>query len=147
MNQICLKVEADPHYRHAMAAQENSHDHSASDAITAAARQVASTIGAALIVTFTSSGSTALRASRERPSVPILCLTPKQETARKMRMAYGAYPVIMPDIETFSQTVEHALRIVKSEQLAEVGDKFVITAGVPFGRSGTTNILRIATVE
>jgi len=147
MDRICRKVEADDTYHKLMKAHALPHEQNASAAITAATRQVAETIGAVSIVAFTASGLSALRVSRERPDVPVLSLTPSQATARKMGLYYGAYPVQMPDIKTFAETVEHSVRIAKEKGIAIAGDKLVITAGVPFGTSGTTNILRIAVVE
>src|SRR3546814_3224158 len=89
MNSIAIAVERDPLYRGIMDAEHNLPEHTASDAITAAARQVAETINAAAIVTYTMSGSTALRAARERPRAPILCLTPLGSTARRLCLAWG----------------------------------------------------------
>ncbi|MFX6811642.1 pyruvate kinase alpha/beta domain-containing protein, partial [Acinetobacter baumannii] len=75
------------------------------------ASQVAHTIGAALIATYTSSGSTTLRAARERPEVPILCLTASMQTARRLMLAYGVHAVHTADISTFSEMVQKATRI------------------------------------
>lgn len=147
MDRIARKAEADPMYRSIMDAQKIQHEHTASDAITAAAKEVAKTIEAAAIVTYTSSGSTALKASRERPDVPILCLTSNANTMRRCSLAYGIRAVQLPELKTFGETVEHAVRIAGELGIAVKGQRIVITAGVPFGTSGSTNILRIAWVE
>ncbi len=89
MDRVARKIEAEQYYRQILAAQRPEPDATASDAITAAARQVAETLNAAAIVTFTTSGSTAVRASRERPSVPILVLTPEIRTARRLALYLG----------------------------------------------------------
>lgn len=147
MNRICRRVEGDPMYRSIMSAQQLDHESTSSDAITAAARQVAATIGAAAIVTYTTSGSTALRAARERPDVPILCLAANIDTVRRVSLAYGVRAYHLPDVKTFAETVEQACKIAGQIKLAEKGQRLVITAGVPFGTPGSTNVLRIAWVE
>jgi pyruvate kinase len=115
-----------------------------SDAITAAANQVARTIKAAAIVTFTTTGSTTLRAARERPHAPLLCLTPRVPTARKLCLCWGTRPVVMPEVGTLQEIVDQAIEVAKREELAKKGDKIVLTAGVPLGTPGATNVLRIA---
>ncbi|PWC53940.1 pyruvate kinase [Azospirillum sp. TSO22-1] len=147
MERIARRVEQDPIYRTIMDAQHPDPQHTAADAITAAARQVAHTIEAAAIVTYTTSGSTTLRAARERPEVPILCLTSSIETARRLALAYGVHSVQTEDVENFSEMVQKATRIAFADGLASEGQRLVITAGVPFGTPGNTNILRIAWVE
>jgi len=147
MDRIVLRVENDRHYRKMMEAYRYAPEATAPDAITAAARQVAQTISASVIVTFSSTGSTTLRCARERPLVPVLSLTPRDDTARRLALAWGVHSVKTEDLNTFRDMVVKAIRIAKSEGFAEVGDPLVITAGVPFGTPGATNILRIAWAE
>ena len=147
MNRIAARVERDPFYRRTMNSESPSPEAHTSDAITSAANQVARTTGAVAVVTFTTSGSTTLRASRERPAMPILCLTAVPATARRLMLSYGVRSVVTPDIHSFSQMVEVAARIARSIGIAHVGDRLVVTAGVPFGTPGNTNTLRIAVVE
>ncbi len=104
-------------------------------------------MGAAAIVTYTTSGSTALRAARERPSVPILGLSPNLATARRMSLVWGVQCVHAADATGFTDMVEKAGRIALDNGFAEKGDRLVITAGVPFGTPGATNTLRIAWVS
>ena len=147
MDRIIYQVEEDPHYRKLMEAERHAPEATAADAITTAARQVAATISAAAIVTFSSTGSTTLRAARERPASSILGLTPRADTARKMVLTWGVNSVQTEDLHTFRDMVVTAMTAVKQEDFAEPGDAIVITAGVPFGTPGATNILRIAWVE
>lgn len=146
MDRIIARVETDGYYRQQMAAFHPTLQQTGADAITAAARQVAETVGAAAIVTYTTSGSTTLRAARERPQVPIICLTAKTETARRLVLAYGVVPIVGPDATRFAEIVEYATRLVHEHGHAKAGDKIVITAGVPFGTPGSTNTLRLAKV-
>jgi len=147
MDRIIKRVEVDPLYRKITDSERRAPEHTASDAISAAARQTAETISAAVIVTFSSSGSTTLRAARERPTVPILGLTPILATYRKMALTWGVHSLITKDLTSFSEMVEIASKAARQEEFAASGDSIVVTAGVPFGTPGATNILRIAPVE
>ncbi|SKA36786.1 pyruvate kinase [Enhydrobacter aerosaccus] len=146
MDRILKSVEADPLYRRLMDASRREPEATTADAISAAARQCAHTLGAAAIATFTNTGSTTLRAARERPDVPILCLTPNLNTARRLTLAWGVHAVQTEDAHSFSDMVQRAVRMARKENIAAQGQRLVITAGVPFGTPGATNILRIAYV-
>jgi len=147
MNRICETTESDMGYRRIMDADHPKTKPDASDAITVAAVQVAEDISAAAIVNYTTSGSTTLRAVRQRPNVPVLCLTQNIQTARKMVLSFGVRTIHITDVNSFAETVERATGLVAEKGYAQKGDKIVLTAGVPFGVSGTTNVLRIAEVE
>ncbi|MFY9287257.1 MAG: pyruvate kinase [Alphaproteobacteria bacterium] len=147
MDRIARHTQEDPAYHTGINAAHPDLMHTAADAITAAARQVAATIEAAAIITYTTSGSTTLRAARERPDVPVVCLTSKLETARRLTLSFGVHAVQTPDVASFSEMVQKAVQIILHEGLAHVGQRVVITAGVPFGTPGNTNILRIAWIE
>jgi pyruvate kinase len=147
MNRVIEQVESDDLYRNLMDAEHLPPEATAADAISAAARQVAETLKAGAIVTYTGTGSTALRAARERPVVPILVLTPKLDTARRLAVVWGVHCVQTEDTTDFTDMVERAGRIALRDAFATGGDRLVITAGVPFGTPGATNVLRIAWVE
>ncbi len=147
MERIIRRVEKDSLYREMREAERRAPEATAADAISAAARQVADTISAAAIVTFSSTGSTTLRAARERPVVPILGLTPRADTARKLAVVWGVHSVQTEDCHAFREMVTKSISAAKKEGFADPGDSIVITAGVPFGTPGATNILRIAWVE
>ena len=146
MDRIIARTERDPAYRAILETAHPDPEHTSPDAITAAARQVAETIDAVAIVTYTTSGSTTLRASRERPLVPILCLTEREKTARRLVLAWGVHSVITQDVRNFADMIEKACRIAQQEELAQLDERLVVTAGVPFGTPGATNILRITRV-
>ncbi len=147
MDRIIASVESDPQYALLMEASHRPPEATSADAISAAARQVAHTLKAQAIATFTFSGSTTLRAARERPLVPILCLTPNVQVARRMTLAWGVHAVIDPGITSFTEAVQRASHVAIRDGFADPGERLVVTAGVPFGRAGTTNSLRIAFVE
>jgi len=147
MNRIACRVQEDPLYYSMLEGARIEHEHTTSDAISAAACQVARLVDAAAIVSYTTSGATALRAARERPEVPILVLTSNLGTARRLAVLWGAHCVHTSDVKSFSDMVQKAVRIAHREKIAEIGQRVVITAGVPFGTPGATNILRIAWID
>ena len=146
MDRVIRRVEQDPVYQQLLEAQHERPQPTAADAITAAARSVAETIKAACIVTYTTSGSTAYRASRERPMPPLLGLTANLRTARRLVLAWGVHTVLTDDVATFGEMVDKATSTALNEELAVEGQALVVTAGVPFGTPGATNILRVAWV-
>ncbi len=146
MSRIAAQTQSDPAYRAGLEAQRQMLEHTTADAITAAAKLVANTIDAVAIVTYTTCGSTTLRAARERPHVPLLCLTSKMETARRLAISFGVHAVHTADAHDFTEMVEKAASIAKKYGLAQKGQHLVITAGVPFGTPGHTNVLRIVTI-
>ncbi len=147
MDRIIRRVQADPLYFAALKQDAGTPEHTTSDAISHAARDVAETVGAAAIVSYTTSGATAVRAARERPQVPVLALTSKIETARRLALVWGLHCVHSRDVHNFNDMVQRATLVAQKEGFAQSGDRIVITAGVPFGTPGATNVLRIAWVE
>jgi pyruvate kinase len=147
MDRIIARVEQDPGWRAAIEASRPEPEHSAADAIAAAVRQVCHTIGAAAIVAYTASGSTALRVARERPEATIIGFTPDIQTARRLAVVWGVHAIVMPDVHSLSEAVNRAVRTVLTDGLVDRGSEIVVAAGVPFGHSGTTNTLRVAVVR
>ncbi len=147
MDRIIARVEEDSGWRAIIEASRPAPENSAADAIAAAARQVAHTIGAAVICAFTASGSTALRAARERPEAPILGLTTSLQTARRTSLVWGVHPLLAAEVHSMTETVAKATRTAAVEGFAVSGDQVVVIAGVPFGQPGTTNALRVAQVR
>lgn len=144
MSRIIERVECDEAWRAVMDAVHPAPEATASDAISAAAAQVATTVGAAAIVTYTTSGSTALRAARERPTAPILSLSRLESTARRLALAWGVHCVVAEDVRDFGDMVDKACAVARREGFAAPGQPVVVTAGVPFGTPGATNVLHIA---
>ncbi|WP_142848813.1 pyruvate kinase [Telmatospirillum sp. J64-1] len=147
MDRIIDRVEKDDLYHATMDAARGEPESTTRDAISAAARQVAHTLSAAAIVTFTSSGSTTLRAARERPDVRMLSLTSDLKVARQLSLVWGAHSSVTQEVNSFAQMVACAVLKAQTEGFAKPGERIVITAGVPFGTPGTTNILRVAWIE
>jgi pyruvate kinase len=147
MNRIIERVQKDPFYRETMNTQRHEPEATTADAISAAARQIGDTIEASAIIAYTTSGSTALRMARERPERPIISIAPRVETARKMSLVWGVHSTRAPDAKDLNDMVETAMHQARIDGFAETDDRVVITAGVPFGTPGKTNLLRIARLQ
>ncbi|WP_105383259.1 pyruvate kinase [Neorhizobium alkalisoli] len=144
MASIATTVEQDPLYPSIIYSQRATPEATGADAISLAARQIAETLRLSAIVTYTSSGTTGLRASRERPQVPIIALSPIIQTARRLSICWGTHCVVTHDATDLDDMVNRACRIVVSEGFGKPGDRVIISAGVPLGTPGATNMLRIA---
>lgn len=147
MANVAMKVEADPQYRENLDASRTPGKTGVATAITAAAREVAEAVEVSAICCFTHSGTTARLAARERPNAPIIALTPIMGTARSLTMYWGLHCMLSEEVTRFKLAVVSAARAAKAMGIAEEGDRIAVTAGVPFGRPGTTNILRVAPVD
>lgn len=146
MDAIIRRVERSSAWRPLMDARHPDTEPDISDAITSAAFKVADALDVAAIVTFTSSGNTALRMARQRPLQPILTLTPHLKTARRLALTWGLQTVVAPDPTTVDDMIRIALAAAKDTRLGRAGQHIVLTAGVPFGVSGSTNMLRVVTL-
>jgi pyruvate kinase len=146
MNSIAIEVEQDPTYPGIIAAQRSEPDRTTADAVAAAARQISETLKLSAIVCFTQSGSTGIRASRERPLRPLIGLTPDISMARRMALVWGMHQVCTEDARDVDDMVHRATTVALQEKYSIAGDKIIIVAGVPFGAAGSTNMLRIADI-
>lgn len=147
MDRIGQVVERDPNYRSILTAQRTTPETTTADAITSAARQVAETLNVAAIFCYTKSGSTGLRAARERPHPPIVALTPVREIARRLAIVWGLHCVLSEDAHSLNEMIDNASQLAFREGIAKAGQRIVVTAGVPFGTPGATNLLHIAFVS
>ena len=143
MHRIAVSVESDPAYAARVHFTETRPDPTTADALAEAAFDIAKTVSAKAIICFTLSGSTARRIARERPQVPLLVLTPKLETARRLGLLWGVHAVQTRDVGSFEEMVAKAKRIALRQGLAKGGDRVIVMAGVPFGTPGSTNVLHV----
>jgi pyruvate kinase len=144
MNRIAEAVELDKLFPTIIHAQRPEPESTGADTIASSARQIGETLGLSAIVCYTSSGSTGMRAARERPSVPIIALSPIRRTARRLSTVWGLHCVVTEDAHDIDEMVNRACAIAYNEGFAQPGQRIIITAGVPFGTPGSTNLLRIA---
>jgi pyruvate kinase len=146
MNRIAEEVERDPLYRSIIHAQRTDPEPTGADAIAAAARGIAETLELAAIISWTSSGSTGLRVARERPGVPIVAISPRIATGRRLSLVWGIHCIVAEDAHDLDDMVERACRLAFKDGFAKAGQRVIIVAGVPLGTPGATNMLRIAFV-
>lgn len=144
MNNVAIEVESDPTYTEVMEASRRAKRNSVADGIVSAAREIAETTDIKAICCFTQTGTTALLTARERPRVPIIALSSEIETARRLALTWGTNCVLSGSKTRFKEAVVSAVRAALAEGLANETEQVVITAGVPFNITGTTNILRVA---
>jgi pyruvate kinase len=146
MNRIAEEVETDATYRSIVDAQRNHPEATGADAIADAARQIAETLGLPATVCWTSSGSTALRVARERPSAPVVAISPNLSTGRRLAVVWGVHCIVAEDARDLDDMVDRACRLAFREGFAKAGQRIIIVAGVPLGTPGATNMVRIAFV-
>lgn len=146
MDKIATTVEGDPQYVPLMDSQRNEPESTTPDAIMAAVHEVTSTIHARAVVCWTKSGSTALRAARERSDAPIIALTPQLEVSRRLSLVWGLHCIYTEDAQDLDDMVDRAARFAFLEGFAKPGERIVVTAGVPLRTPGATNMLRVAFV-
>jgi pyruvate kinase len=146
MNSIADAVERDPAHGDRVHFTVTRPDPTTADALAEAAKNIARTVSASGISCFTTSGSTARRIARERPSVPILVLTPHLETARRLGLLWGVYAVHTRDVDSFEEMVAKSKRMALRHNIAAAGDRVVLCAGVPFRTPGSTNVLHVVTL-
>jgi pyruvate kinase len=146
MNRIAEEVEDDSAYLPSLHVLHTEPEATGADAIAAAARQVAETLDLPAIVCWTSSGSTGMRLSRERPNCPIVAISPIEGAGRKLSIVWGIHCVIDEDAHDQDDMVERACRIAFKERFAKAGQRIIVVAGVPLGTPGATNFMRIAYV-
>ncbi len=147
MDRIVTRVEQDAGWRTIMDANRHEADTSVSSAIAAAAGQIARRINAKAIAAFTSSGATALRVARERPSQPVLAIVTDPHVTRRLALAWGVHAVHTQDTRTMTEAVARAARLAREEGLARHGESVVVAAGIPFGQAGSTNCLQVTNVK
>ena len=143
MDSIARAVERDPQYVDHMREQAPPPDDTTADAVSSGAVKIANALGAELLVSFTASGTTAARVSRYRPNAPILAITPYERVCRQLSLSWGVLTHASEDITSTDEMVEVSTQAITARGLIEAGARYIITAGVPFGMRGTTNMIRV----
>ncbi|MBL8549227.1 MAG: pyruvate kinase [Hyphomonadaceae bacterium] len=147
MDRIIRAVEEDPEHWAGLQRDMARPEPTTADAICLSAREISDVLNCAAVVAYTATGSTALRLSRERPRCTLVGMTPHLSTARRLTLSWGVRSVVTADATSTEDMVEKALQVVQGLGVAKQGDRFVIIAGLPFGRPGKTNTLRLVRIE
>lgn len=119
---------------------------SITNAISHASVTASIDLGAAAIINVTKSGESARMISKYRPMAPIIACSPHEKVCRQLNMSWGVSPVLVEEKKSTDDLLEHAVKMSQKHQLVKSGDLVVITAGIPLGISGTTNLLKVHTV-
>ncbi len=147
MDRIIRAVEADSEYWAGLPRDMTPPQATTADAIALSARHITDVLDCAAVVAYTATGSTALRVARERPRCGVVGLTPVTETARRLTLVWGVKSMVSPDVSNVEEMVASAEEAVRALGVVETGDRVVVIAGIPFGRAGKTNTIRIFRVE
>lgn len=124
--------------------EESNETHAISEALNA----IDATLDLRCIATFTTSGYTAVLVSKERPSAPVVAITPQTRVFHRLNLVWGVIPVLLDvEVQTFEEIVKLVDNCVKERNLAKFGDKVLITGGIPFGKVKSTNFLKIHTIN
>jgi len=140
---IAETTEKDINYITRLSKRPMSTAKNRTNAISHAAVTTAHDIGAKAIITVTKSGSTARNLSKFRPSCPVIGCTPNETVLRQMNMSWGVYPVLMDEKENTDELFDSAVKAAENAGYITKGDVVVLTAGIPLGVAGTTNMLKV----
>jgi pyruvate kinase len=144
MARICLSAQRHPAFQRQHQVWREPGD--VGSAIAHAAAATADEIGARVIIAFTESGTTALRCSKARPKVPVIAASPHDDVLRKTALYSGVTPLLVSPGNDTDQMVANATEAALRSGLVRPGDKVVIVAGVPVGRPGQTNLMKVEIV-
>lgn len=146
MARIAVRVEASLPYTEILERAGKSPARTVTDAISHATCAAAQDLGAAAIITSTQTGYTARMVSKYRPRAPIIAVTPEMKVLRKLALVWGVQPLLIAPIKDTDSMIASAIEISLAAGMVKPGDLVVITAGVPVGMRGTTNLLKVHVV-
>jgi len=145
MATICANAE--DHLPRGRLLYDESHSHETiTEAISCAAVEIANEVKAKAIITATTSGRTARMVARHRPSVPVVAVTPSRASLSQLTLVWGVVPVQVAEFRTTDDMVKVMVRAAREKGLVAWGDSVVLTAGIPFGSGGETNMLKVHVV-
>lgn len=149
MSSIAKTTEKDINYKNQLHERESSYDTdlNITNAISHATVTTAHDINAKAIITVTKSGTTARRISKFRPSCPIIGGTTSEIVCRQMNLSWGVTPMIIEEQNNSDELFQHSVDMAKQKGYVHNDDIVVITAGIPLGQSGTTNMLKVEKVS
>ncbi|AZN40229.1 pyruvate kinase [Paenibacillus albus] len=146
MSRIAVRAEETLSYREIFTRQANAQQKTVTEAISQAVANSALDLNAKAIITSTESGYTARMISKYRPKSPIIAVTPVEQVMRRLALIWGVTPVLGTPAETTDEMFDIAVQGGISSGMVKLGDTVIITAGVPVGRSGSTNLIKIHTI-
>ena len=146
MTNIANRIENSIDYKRAQRTKILGKDITVTNAISHATCTTAQSLEASAIITATSSGSTAKSVSKFRPECPIVAATPNERVMRRLALVWGVHPVLSTHTDSTDEVIDNSVKISLENGLINEGDLVVITAGVPVGVSGSTNLIKVHVV-
>ncbi len=146
MATIALRAEAAMSSHEVQSRHQESLERTQTDAISQAVTNVATELEATAIITSTESGFTSRMVSKHRPDCAIVAVTPSEKVARRLTLCSGVFPVLARQARNIDDMLTIAVDSALSAGYVKSGDLVVITAGVPVGEAGSTNMLKVHTV-
>jgi len=146
MYNIAINTENSLDYKEMLKVRSIDNEITTTNAISKATVNTASDLGAKAIITATSSGYTSKAISKFRPRAPIIAATTKKSVVRKMALEWGVYPVLAPESKSTDEVIELSIKSSLDAGYVDEGDLVVITAGIPVGLAGTTNMIKVHTI-
>jgi pyruvate kinase len=146
MYNIAINTENSLDYKEMLKVRSIDNDITTTNAISKATVNTASDLGAKAIITATSSGYTSKAISKFKPRAPIIAATTKKSVVRKMALEWGVYPVLAPESKSTDEVIELSIKSSLDAGYVDEGDLVVITAGIPVGLAGTTNMIKVHTI-
>ncbi len=146
MYNIAINTENSLDYKEMLKVRSIDNEITTTNAISKATVNTASDLGAKAIITATSSGYTSKAISKFRPRAPIIAATTKKSVVRKMALEWGVYPVLAPESKSTDEVIELSIKSSLDAGFVDEGDLVVITAGIPVGLAGTTNMIKVHTI-
>jgi pyruvate kinase len=146
MSRIAVHTESGLGFKRILEDMRPTIKKTVTDAISYATCHTASELGADVIITATQSGQTARMVSKYKPRAPIVAVSSRRNVARQLTLTWGVTAVVCPPVSSTDEMFTNAIQASMKEGLIKNGDLVVITAGVPVGVAGTTNLLRVETV-
>ena len=147
MAKIAERTEMDINYRQRFYNNHREHRSDITEAVCHATCMTAYELGAKSILTVTKSGRSARMISKYRPDCMITAGSTEEKVVRQLNMSWGVAPVLIKEKDDVLELFDYAVEVAKEKALVEKGDIVVITSGVPLGKSGTTNMIKVHTVE
>ena len=146
MYNICIITEDSLDYKEILKLRSAANEITTTNAISKATVNTAQDLGAKAIITATSSGYTSKAVSKFRPKAPIIAVTTKSNVVRKLALEWGVYPILTPVSTSTDEVLDNSIHASIEAGFVSEGDLVVITAGIPVGLSGTTNLIKVHTI-
>jgi pyruvate kinase len=146
MRRIAERIESSLDYRQLFKVKSMRNEITSTNAISRATCATAEDLGASAIITATSSGYTARAVSKFRPKAPIIAATPSEKIMRKLSLIWGVYPVLSLRSASTDEVIDLSIHCALKKGYIKEGDLIIITAGIPAGVPGSTNLIKVHTV-